>query len=100
MEHLNQIVLNILKEFAEDGPRDSDFARVKEYMNKSYSESLKENSYWMNILDNKYFYGEDNHTHYIETVNSITKDDIQGFVKALLDQGNLKTVVMLPEITE
>ncbi|SDZ79849.1 zinc protease [Porphyromonadaceae bacterium KH3R12] len=100
MKHLNQIVLNVLKEFAADGPRDSDFAKVKEYMNKSYNENLKENSYWLNILDNKYFYGEDNHTQYIETVNAITKADLRSFAKALLDQGNLKTIVMMPKITE
>ena len=100
MEHLNQLVLDILKEFAENGPRESDFTKVKEYMNKSYNENLKENSYWLNILDNKYFYGEDNHTQYIETVNAITKDDLRNFAKALLDQGNLKTVVMMPKVTE
>ncbi|RNC64281.1 pitrilysin family protein [Proteiniphilum sp. X52] len=100
MEHLNQMVLDLLKEFAAEGPRDSDFSKVKEYMNKSYHEKLKENSYWLNILDNKYFYGEDNHTQYIETVNAITKDDLRGFAKALLDQGNLKTIVMMPKITE
>ncbi|MFA7492863.1 MAG: insulinase family protein [Proteiniphilum sp.] len=100
MEYLNQIVLNVLKDFAVNGPRDSDFTKVKEYMNKSYNENLKENSYWLNILDNKYFYGEDNHTQYIETVNAVTKDDLQNFVKALLDQGNLKTIVMMPKVTE
>lgn len=98
--HLNQIVLNVLKGFAEDGPRESDFTRVKEYMNKSYNENLKENSYWLDILDNKYFYGEDNHTQYIETVNAVTREDIRIFAKTLLDQGNLKTVAMLPEVTQ
>lgn len=99
-EHLNQIVLSILKDFAVDGPRETDFAKVKEYMNKSYNENLKENGYWLNILKNKYFYGEDNYTQYIETVNAVTPDDIRNFAKTLLDQGNLKTVVMLPEVTE
>jgi len=100
MEHLNQIVLNVLKDFAVNGPRDGDFTKVKEYMNKSYNENLKENSYWLNILDNKYFYGEDNHTQYIDTVNAVTKDDLQNFAKTLLDQGNLKTIVMMPKVTE
>ena len=100
MEHLNQLVLKLLKELAEDGPREGDFTKVKEYMNKSYNENLKENGYWLNILDNKYFYGEDNHTGYIETVNAITKDDLRSFAKALLDQGNQKTVVMMPKVTE
>ena len=92
--------MNVLKDFAVNGPRDGDFTKVKEYMNKSYNENLKENSYWLNILDNKYFYGEDNHTQYIDTVNAVTKDDLQNFAKTLLDQGNLKTIVMIPKVTE
>ncbi|MDR0421576.1 MAG: insulinase family protein [Proteiniphilum sp.] len=98
MEHLNGIVLGVLEGFASDGPREADFTKVKEYMNKSYGENLKENGYWLNILDNKYFYGEDGHTDYIETVNAVTPDDIRDFAKALLDQGNRKTVVMMPEL--
>lgn len=99
-EHLNQIVLNVLKEFAANGPQEADFTKVKEYMNKSYNEHLKENSYWMNVLKNKYFYGEDTYSQYIGIVNAITPDDVRNFAKTLLDQGNLKTVVMLPEVTE
>lgn len=98
--HLNQIVLNVLNDFIINGPREADFTKVKEYMNKSYTENLKENSYWLNILKNKYFYGEDNYTPYLETLNSITPNDVRDFAKELLDQGNLKTIVMLPEMTE
>ena len=97
MEHLNEIVLNELKEIAENGPREGDFAKVKEYLNKSHDESLKENGYWLSTLNHKYFYGEDTHTEYLKTVNSITPNEIQAFVADLLNQGNLKTVVMIPE---
>ncbi|WP_298651382.1 M16 family metallopeptidase [uncultured Proteiniphilum sp.] len=100
MEHLNRIILDVLGEIASNGPRETDFTKVKEYMNKSYNENLKENNYWMNILDNKYFYGEDNHTQYLETVNAVTPGDIQNFARDLLDQDNLKTVVMMPKVAE
>lgn len=71
--------------------------KVKEYMNKSYDENLKENGYWLSALNTKYFYGEDNHTTYLDTVNATTRKDIQDFAAMLLNQGNLKTVVMMPE---
>jgi zinc protease len=100
MEHLNGIILNELKEVAANGPRESDFTKVKEYLNKSYDENLKENSYWLSILSTKYFYGEDNHSNYLETVNAITPQDIQAFTAKLLDQGNVKTVIMVPETGE
>ena len=95
-EHLNGIVLKELNEIAANGPRESDFTKVKEYMNKSYTENLKENLYWMNILDQLYFYGEDMHTGYIDTVNAMTPKDVQEFVNELLSQGNLKTIIMVP----
>ncbi len=100
MTHLNQIIFNVLNEIATQGPREADFSKVKEYMNKSYTENLKENRYWMNILDEIYFYGEDMHSGYIDTVNAITPKDIQDFTRTLMDQGNKKTIVMMPKVVE
>ena len=97
MEHLNGIILKELNNIAENGPRTEDFNKVKEYMNKSYTENQRENGYWVGILDSKYFYGEDTHTEHLKTVNSITPKDIQNFTKQLLDQGNVATVVMMPK---
>ena len=97
MQHLNQIVINELHAIATDGPREDDFSKVKEYMNKSHDENLKENSYWLSTLNHKYFYGEDTHSDYLKTVNAVTREDIREFVANLLGQGNLKTVVMMPE---
>lgn len=95
-EHLNGIILRELNEIATNGPRESDFIKVKEYMNKSYAENQKENRYWVNVLDQLYFYGEDMHTGYIEAVNAMTAKDIQLFSTELLSQGNLKTIIMIP----
>ena len=97
VDHLNRIVINELHAMASDGPREGDFTKVKEYLNKSYDENLKENSYWLSTLNHKYFYGEDTHTEYLETVNGITRQEIQEFAAELLGQNNIKTVVMMPE---
>src|SRR5690554_358562 len=100
MTHLNQIILDVLKDIAANGPREADFSKVKEYMNKSYTENLRENRYWMNILDEIYFYGDDMHTGYINTVNALTSKDVQEFARKLLNQGNRKTIVMMPKVAE
>ena len=100
MAHLNEIIHNVLKEIAANGPREADFSKVKEYMNKSYNENLKENSYWMNVLDTRYFYGEDTYTNYIDTVNAITPAEVKDFVANLLNQGNKKTIVMIPKVAK
>ena len=95
-DHLNAIILKELEGIATNGPRESDFIKVKEYMNKSFNENLKENGYWRNILDQLYFYGEDMHTGYIDAVNAMTPKDVQEFTAELLKQGNLKTIIMIP----
>ena len=100
MTHLNQIIIDVLKDIAANGPREADFTKVKEYMNKSYAENLKENRYWMNILDEIYFYGDDMHTGYIDTVNKLTSGDVKEFAMKLLNQGNKKTIVMMPKVAE
>ncbi len=97
MRDLNVIVHRELKEIAEKGPRVEDFNKVKEYMLKQYNENLKENSYWRNILDTKYFYGEDNHSNYLTILNTITTDDVKNFVKEFLSQDNEAIVVMMPK---
>lgn len=97
MENLNTIIHRELKSIADNGPCAEDFSKVKEYMLKQYNENLKENSYWMNVLDTNYFYGEDNHSNYLAILNSITANDIKNFVKEFLSQGNEAIVAMLPK---
>lgn len=97
MESLNVIVRNELQSIVENGPRLEDFSKVKEYMLKQYNENLKENSYWLNVLDTKYFYGEDTHTDYLNLLNSITPGNIKDFANKLLSQGNKAVVVMMPK---
>ncbi|MCE5178159.1 MAG: insulinase family protein [Porphyromonadaceae bacterium] len=100
MAHLNEIIHTVLKDIATNGPREADFSKVKEYLNKSYTENLKENSYWLNVLNTRYFYGEDTYTNYIETVNAVTPGEIRDFAANLMNQGNRKTIVMMPKANE
>ncbi|MFA6863063.1 MAG: insulinase family protein, partial [Dysgonamonadaceae bacterium] len=96
MEHLNTIVHKELRDIAANGPREVDFNKVKEFMNKKYSENMKENSYWLNILDTYYYYNEDNYSDYLSTLNSITMADVKQFTNELLSQENEIIVSMMP----
>ncbi|MFA5655303.1 MAG: insulinase family protein [Dysgonamonadaceae bacterium] len=96
MEHLNTIVHKELRDIAANGPREVDFNKVKEFMNKKYSENMKENSYWLNILDTYYYYNEDNYSDYLSTLNSITMADVKQFANELLSQENEIIVSMMP----
>ena len=96
MEHLNAIVHKELKEIAENGPREADFNKVKEFMNKKHSESIKQNGYWLGTLDTYYFHNEDNHSDYLSVLNSITMNDVKEFVAELLAQENEIVISMMP----
>jgi zinc protease len=100
MEHLNAIVHKELKDIAVNGPREEDFNKVKEFMNKKYSENIKQNSYWLGTLDTYYFYNEDNHSDYLNVLNSITMDDVKEFVAELLAQENEVVISMMPQDAE
>ena len=97
MEHLNSIIHKELKDIAANGPREADFNKVKEFMNKKYSEDIKLNNYWLSTLDTFYFYDEDNHSHYLSTLKSINKNDVKEFANKLLSQGNEIVVSMMPK---
>ncbi len=96
-EKLNGIAKRELAEIAKNGPRTADFNKVKEYMVKAYNEKLKENNYWLGVLNTKYFYNEDYHSDYLKTLNSITANDVKSLVNNLLSQGNEAVVVMMPK---
>lgn len=97
MEKLNAIVLDELQLIAANSPRETNFSKVKEFMRKKYYENIKENSYWLNILDNYYFYGDDDHSNYLKILESITPSDVKIFVKEFLSQNNRATVIMMPK---
>lgn len=97
MEHLNAIVHKELKDIAANGPREADFNKVKEFMNKKYGEDIKLNSYWLGALDTYYFYDENNYSDYQTTLQSVTMNDVKEFANELLSQGNEIVVTMMPK---
>lgn len=93
-DKLAGIVVDELKKLAAEGPSDVHLQKVKEYMLKKYADNQKENGYWMNNLNDYFYYGMDKTEGYTDIVNSITAKDIQKFVSDLLKQGNEIEVTM------
>ena len=93
-DKLAGIVVDELKKLAAEGPSDAHLQKVKEYMLKKYADNQKENGYWMNNLNDYFYYGMDMTEGYTDIVNSITAKDIQKFVSDLLKQGNEIEVTM------
>jgi zinc protease len=96
-EKLMEIIMGELQRVAKEGPKEELLAKVKEGILKQYAVSVKENSYWLTILNEYFWYNEDMSTNYEQIVNGITIKDVQEFAKKLFDQGNLIEVSMTAE---
>ncbi|MBQ8520203.1 MAG: insulinase family protein [Bacteroides sp.] len=96
-EMLMGIIMGELQRVAKEGPKEEHLTKVKEAMVKQYAESVKENSYWLGILNNYYWNHTDMDSQFVELVNGITVKDVQEFAKKLFDQGNLIEVCMTDE---
>lgn len=97
-DHLNNIINQLMKKMAAEGPSSEHLQKIKEYMLKKFTSNQKENGYWLNVLDEYFANGVDNTLNYEAIVNGITAKDIQKFAADLLKQGNQITVIMtVPE---
>ena len=94
-DKLAGIVVDELKKLAAEGPSDVHLQKVKEYMLKKYADNQKENGYWMNNLNDYFYYGMDMTEGYTDIVNSITAKDIQKFADDLFKQKNEVEVSMI-----
>lgn len=94
---MTSIILNELNQFANEGPSAENLNKVKEFKLKKHKEDIKENGYWLSVLDEYFWENTDMNTGYEDLVNSITAKDLQKFTKALLDQNNRVEVSMTSE---
>ena len=95
-EVLADLALKGYKDFAEQGPTEDQISKVKENMLKNISESRISNAYWRSCWSTLRTYGIDIDTNYEETVNSISAEDIQNFVKNISESGNFFKAVLSP----
>jgi zinc protease len=86
--------LDELDNFVSNGAPEANLAKAKEYLHKQYKANQKQNAYWMNQLNEFYWYKVDMDTDYEKIVDSITMKDVQEFAKALFKQGNRIEVIM------
>ena len=87
-EAMTEVVYNNVADMVNNGPKEEDLQKVKEYMLRSYAENVKNNDYWMNILISSVRYNIDNYTGYEDFVKSVTCADIQKMAKTVFDSGN------------
>ena len=73
---------------------EAELAPVKEYMVKNYTEGREKNESWLNAIDGYNTNGVDTFNPNIETMNSITVQDVQDYMKAINGAGTYRTVIL------
>lgn len=95
---LIQIIHDEVQEIINNGPLASDLQKEKESMLKDYKEDLEKNGWWHNTaLPNYYRLHMDMIKDYEATVQGVTAEKLQAFLKKFVASGNVFEVVMLPE---
>ena len=97
VEKLIKIIYNEIDSVAENGVREADFLKVKEFMQKNIKERKAENGYWLNALDEFGMTGIDFVTDYESTLNTITPEDVKNFAAEIFNQKNRVEVIMNPK---
>lgn len=95
-DQLNSFVYRDMQKILTDGTPKDKFDKVIANLEKSYNERLKENGSWTTNLRTYYYNGRDEHTHYLETLRSITPEEVQASLKTLMESGNRIELMLRP----
>lgn len=97
VDELVKIVKKGLLRIAEKGPDPDDFTKNMKYWNKTQPEGLKTNQAWLAYLQTYYSWGEDWNKNHESILKAVTLESVKNLAKKVLNDGNLKLVVMSPE---
>ena len=74
--------------------------KIREFMIKDIAEGYEKNDNWLNGIVGYEMSGVDAFNGMENVVSSITVQDVQDFMKRLLDQGNYRVVILDPEVAQ
>lgn len=99
IDELTSEIFTQIDSIVQFGTTETYLSKVKESDLRSYETNLKQNGFWINNLEFKYFHGEDpmDILTYPQMVKSLSLEDIRVFARKLLDTDNYIRVVLLPE---
>ena len=95
-----EMALNILNEEMANACNTIDATALNEAienMIKDYNTNVKENWFWMNILNEYLMYGSDQISGYEQIVKAQTPESIAAFARDVYSAGNKIELVMSPE---
>ena len=100
VDDLKQDIVNEIRVIAENGVKEEELSKIKEYYAKQHPDDIRQNGYWRNILIHYYVYGYDIIDNYMDIINGFTSDDFKNLAQKILDDGNIFQMIMYPEVDE
>lgn len=99
VEELLKIVFEVIKELRESESSEDNLHKIKEGFRRSYEESLKENTYWLGLMDAVYRYKLD--SNYLldkkSRINNLSLEIILDAANKYLNTDNYFKAVLYPE---
>ncbi len=98
-ESLKQEIFFQIDTLKVHGFREEYLTKVKQKIFRKHETNVKENSYWLSVLETRYFHNEDPKTilDFNNILEDITLDDIKIGAKKYLNMDNYIRVVLFPE---
>lgn len=100
VDELREIVMNEVKEIAENGPKSEDIEKTREFLLKNWKNMLEQNAGWMRYMQEQSGSGIDYIGKYEQIVRSLSNADVQALAKKILEDNNLVKVIMRPAKAE
>jgi zinc protease len=95
---LSRTVLDEMEKIRKEGPAEVDLNKVKETLIRERETRIKENSYWLSVLQNHLLLGDNLFTleEYKALINSYSGNDIKSVAKKYLDTKSYVQVALTP----
>lgn len=97
---MKDAVLKVLKEQFEGVAKEvkpEELDKIREFMVKEATAAKEKNSGWLNGISGWNYNGVDTFNPAVESLNSITVDDVKAYMGKLIEQGNYRVVLLDPE---
>jgi zinc protease len=100
VDSLREVALSVLRRFAQDGPTADEVARVRESMLRDRETALRENEFWMDLLQSEALWGDDPveiFSAYAARVRALDARGIQTLARIVFDETNIARFTLMPE---
>lgn len=96
-EKMIALIHSEVDSICKNGPKASDFQKVKENLSNNFQANQQENRWWLNTLVAYYKDGDDMTKDYMRVVEGMTPEKLQKVLNQLVEQKNVIEVVMKPQ---